>query len=201
MIVLAEQYNKIINMEMVPKEKIYAYIFKKNPDLMAAVTGTGNSTMSEFATKSLGVGNPNMVVNLSLIGLTFFLLLMAITLMTLFFKYKEKVFARFPWSKKYAYDIKHMLMWNSIIRSFIQSYLQMSVNAVLSIKLMSVVAEKDPVNDSILLITFIALILFPVGCYIFLYKMAHHRPYKDKKPIEKPVEEPVEEVKENEEEP
>ena len=39
-ITLAEQYNKIINMEIIPKEKIYKYLFRKNPDLMAAVAGT-----------------------------------------------------------------------------------------------------------------------------------------------------------------
>ena len=77
-ILLSEQYNKIINMEFVPKEKVFEYIFRKNPELLGVLMKKGNSTMSDYATKSLGVGNPNMIVNISLIVATIVVLVLCI---------------------------------------------------------------------------------------------------------------------------
>jgi preprotein translocase subunit SecG len=104
-------------LEIVPKEKIYKYLFKKNPELMAAVTGTGNSTMSEFATKSLSVGNPNMLVNLCLVLATLFFVSVAIVGVVMFFKHKDKIFAKWPSIKYYAYELKYMLMWSIVFRT------------------------------------------------------------------------------------
>jgi hypothetical protein len=45
--------------------------------------------MSEFATKSLSVGNPNMVVNLCLVLATLFFVSVAIAGVVMFFKHKD----------------------------------------------------------------------------------------------------------------
>ena len=172
-ITLAEQYNKIINMEIIPKEKIYQFLTKKNPELMAAVTGTGNSTMSEFATKSLGVGNPNMVMNLCLVLATLLFAVLAIIGVILFFKHKEKIFAKFPFVKYYAEEVKYMLMWSSILRSLTQGYLQMMINSVLNIQKMRARKTKDYSNDAVTCLTFMVLIAFPFFVYVLLYKLKH----------------------------
>jgi len=86
-IVLSEQYNQIINMEFVPKEKVFEYVFRKNPDLLGVLMKKDNSTLSDYAMKSLGVGNPNMIVNISLIIVTIVVLIICIVGIILLIRY------------------------------------------------------------------------------------------------------------------
>lgn len=132
---------------------------------------TDNSTMSDYATKSLGVGNPNMTVNICLMVATGIVVIGLIISLLILIRYAAK---KYPKVKALLYDLKHMLMFNSLLRSLLQSYLQLSINTLLVFKL----AKKDGGNGGnkfITVLTLIVLLAFPVFVFMFLKRMANWR--------------------------
>jgi hypothetical protein len=81
---------------------------------------TGNSTMSDYAIKSMGVGNPNMTVNICLMVATGIVVLGLIIGLLILIRCASK---KYPKVNSLLYDLKHMLMFNSLLRSLLQSYL------------------------------------------------------------------------------
>ena len=83
---------------------------------MGAVMKTNNSTISDYATKSMGVGNPTMIVNVCLIATM--IILCGLTILVLIFTIRYAV-RKFPLVKGKLMVLKYMLMYNSILRSFL----------------------------------------------------------------------------------
>jgi hypothetical protein len=131
---------------------------------------TGNSTMSDYATKSMGVGNPNMTVNICLLAATVILLVVCIIGVLFFIRYAA---IKYPKVKAKLYDIKYMLMFNSLLRSLLQSYLQLSINTLLVFKLAK--SGEGRGNKLITVITLLVLLAYPVFIHMFIKRMANWR--------------------------
>jgi hypothetical protein len=169
-IVMSEQYNKIINMEFVPKEQIFTFLFKKNPDLLAIIMKKENSSLSSYATKSLGLGNPNMTVNVCLVVSTVFIITICIVSIIILIRFGVR---KYPKLKGYLMTLKYMLMFNSILRSLLQTYLQMTINTFLAFKLRKRGENKR--NDLVTVLTLFLLVAFPIFIFFFLKRMANWR--------------------------
>ena len=129
-----------------------------------------NSTLSDYATKSLGLGNPNMTVNVCLVVSTVFLLVVCIVAIIILIRFGVR---KYPKLKGYLMTLKYMLMFNSILRSLLQTYLQMTINTLLALKLRKKGENKS--NEFVTALTLIVLIAFPIFVFVFLKRMANWR--------------------------
>ena len=121
-----------------------------------------DSTISVYAKDSLGVGNPNMILNFTVIAVPLFIaILVAMLLMICVAKVKmpqliTKVFRL----------IHSKIMWNSVLRYLIQTYLTFSITTLLALRSLS---NSSLANKIVCIMSLIYLIVLPFFTFIFLW--------------------------------
>ena len=65
-LLMQDSYNNLVNFNFIPKELIMEKIFDLVPSLEVLAD---DSLISIYAKESLGVGNPNMILNLTIVGI------------------------------------------------------------------------------------------------------------------------------------
>ena len=155
---MQDSYNNLINMNFIPKEYFMEKLFGLVPSLEILAD---DSEVSVYAKDSLGVGNPNMLLNLSVVGIPLLaVIILAILVLLVAVKVKMPKLASTALTK-----IHSKIMWNSVLRYLIQTYLTFAVSAILAIKATS---KGSMVNTAICLASLGYLILFPFFTYGFL---------------------------------
>ena len=72
-LLMQDSYNNLINLNFIPKEFFMEKLFGLVPSLEVL---SDDSTMSIYAKDSLGVGNPNMLLNICIVGIPLLLAIM-----------------------------------------------------------------------------------------------------------------------------
>ena len=155
---MQDSYNNLINMNFIPKEYFMEKLFGLVPSLEILAD---DSEVSVYAKDSLGVGNPNMLLNMSVVGIPIlFVIMLAVIILLIAAKVKMPKIANTALKK-----IHSKIMWNSVLRYLIQTYLTFAVSAILAFKAMS---TGNTINTAICLASLGYLILFPFFTYGFL---------------------------------
>ena len=122
-----------------------------------------DSTISVYAKDSLGVGNPNMILNFTVVAVPLIIaILLAMLLVICVAKVKmphliTKVF-RLIYSK---------IMWNSVLRYLIQTYLTFSITTLLALNSSG---NGSFANKIFCMVSLMYLMVFPIFTFIFLWQ-------------------------------
>jgi len=128
-----EEFNNIANLDFIPKDQIYEKIFGK--PLPKASSGE----IKDYMLQRAGYAADNLFQSIFLVIFAFIGIVLLIGSVILIHK---KCFHRLPRKyKKHFISIKNKLMFNSILRSLLQSYLSLCVSCIVSITMSENVAS------------------------------------------------------------
>ena len=121
-----DEFDKIANLEFIPKDKIYEFIFGEPPAKVS------NTQLKDLALEKAGIHKDNLLKSIFLVVVAFISMVLLIGLIIFinkkyFHTFHEKV-------KKVFISIKNKLMFNSVFRSALQMYLPLCISCFVSLK-------------------------------------------------------------------
>ena len=126
-ILMQDAYNNLIHMHFIPKEVFMEKLFGLVPSLEVL---DDDSNISIYAKDSLGVGNPNMVLNTCVVMLPLICcIIFAMICLFLAARAKMPNCAHVIFTK-----IHSKIMWNSVLRYLNQTYLTFAIGCALAYK-------------------------------------------------------------------
>ena len=119
-----DEINKIVNLDFIPKDKIYEFFFGEP-------LPSSDIEIKDYVLMKAGLAKEDLFKNIFLLVISFALLVLLIGSVVLISK---KCFHRLPdKAKKVFTSLKTKLMFNSLLRSLLQSYLPLSVSCMVSL--------------------------------------------------------------------
>ena len=119
-----DEINKIVNLDFIPKDKIYEFFFGEP-------LPSSDIDIKDYMLTKAGFTKNDLSKNIFLLVISLVLLVLLIGLFVLL---GRKCFHRLPdKAKKVFISLKHKLMFNSLFRSLLQSYLPLSVSCMVSL--------------------------------------------------------------------
>jgi len=147
-----DEFDKIANLDFLPKDEIYEYLFGK------PLPEVSHGDIKDYMLKKAGFSKDDLFKSIFLVVVAFVALAFIIGLIVLL---GRKCFWRMPKSVKKVYlSLRNKLMFNSVLRSLLQSYLPLCMSCMVSI-------THEGKAAGYILLTFLALCPFVV---IFILK-------------------------------
>jgi len=121
-----DQIERIVQLEFIPKDKIFEFLFGEPDDEEAG------ADVKDLVLKKAGFKKDNLMKSIFLFVVGLVLLAVLIGLVIWIGK---KCFSKLPDNcKKVFLSLRHMLMYNSVLRMLLQSYLPLCVSTMVSLK-------------------------------------------------------------------
>lgn len=152
-----DQIDKIMQLDFIPKDQIYEFVFGESLEEVSS------NELKDLVLEKAGFSKDDMFKSIFLVGTGLVLLLLLSGLTYLVYK---KTYSRLPESyRKIFASIKNKLLFNSVLRLLLQSYLPLCVSAMVSL---NYATRRLQSTSGLILI--IALALCPIGVVYVLTK-------------------------------
>ena len=145
-----EQVEEIVHVKFIPKDKIFAFFFGES------VKDASSAEIKDLVLEKAGFSKENLFASVFMVafGLAFTSIMIAL----IYCIYQR---AQYYWSEKYrnmVTAVKNKLMYNSVLRTFLQSYLSLCVSAVVSLNY-----AENALQGTTGLILLVLLVICPIG--------------------------------------
>jgi len=140
-----------MNLDMLPKDRIYEYIFGE------PLPSASGATIKDHVLAKAGFSKDSLLKSVYLVILMILILALLTALVVMVVK---KCFEGLPENvKNVLLSVQHKLMFNSILRATLQIYLPLSISCFVSLKYSESTGDKV---SSIILLVFLSLFQFAV---------------------------------------
>jgi len=158
--VVYDEFSKITHLEFIPKDRIYEYLFGESE------TEVDGAFIKDHILAKAGFSKDNMGKNIFLIVLSLIFLALLIGLVLLI---RKVCYHRLPEKVQKALNsLKHKLMFNSILRYLLQTYLTLGVSSFISL---SYSTAGTGYASGIALLIF--LVISPICVICILWRQKH----------------------------